>query len=255
MSEIRQRLDESPEQSIDRLVDGELSPAERRELLAALEDEPGGWRRCALAFVEASVWRDAFHDVQVEGTVLPRIEVVGPGRQRQQSWAWSYAFALAACVLVAFVVGRYAASGSSERELAANARRSNDGEQAVKADDFRQDHLDDNLQENMPNRDSSSQSKSAWQTVQLDLDDALAGESQAVDVPCLDVSNADPAQIDPAWTAKQQSAVTEQLMETLRETGHVVTTEMQWWPVEMADGRRVILPVEQVEVRYLGGEL
>ena len=37
----------------DRLVDGELSAEEYRTLLAALDDEPGGWRRCALAFLEA----------------------------------------------------------------------------------------------------------------------------------------------------------------------------------------------------------
>ena len=42
---------------LDRLVDGELSQAERRALLAALDDEPGGWRRCALAFLEAQSWR------------------------------------------------------------------------------------------------------------------------------------------------------------------------------------------------------
>ena len=37
----------------DRLVDGELSSTERRQLIASLDDRPGGWRRCALAFVEA----------------------------------------------------------------------------------------------------------------------------------------------------------------------------------------------------------
>ena len=37
---------------IDRLVDGELGQQEQRQLLVALEAEPEGWRRCALAFVE-----------------------------------------------------------------------------------------------------------------------------------------------------------------------------------------------------------
>ena len=41
----------------DRLVDGELSAAERQQLLASLDDRPGGWRRCALAFLEAQTWR------------------------------------------------------------------------------------------------------------------------------------------------------------------------------------------------------
>ena len=40
----------------DRLVDGELSPEEYRRMLASLDDEPGGWRRCAMAFLEAQAW-------------------------------------------------------------------------------------------------------------------------------------------------------------------------------------------------------
>src|SRR5262245_58810780 len=38
---------------IERLVDGELSPEEHRRLVASLDEEPGGWRQCALAFLEA----------------------------------------------------------------------------------------------------------------------------------------------------------------------------------------------------------
>ena len=43
----------------DRLVDGELSEPERRELLAGLDSEPGGWRRCALAFLESQCWKQS----------------------------------------------------------------------------------------------------------------------------------------------------------------------------------------------------
>jgi hypothetical protein len=44
---------------IDMLVDGSLSDAERRRVLARLEVEPDAWRRCALAFLEAQSWREA----------------------------------------------------------------------------------------------------------------------------------------------------------------------------------------------------
>src|SRR5437660_9434314 len=37
---------------IERLVDGELSVEGYRALLASLDDEPDGWKRCALAFLE-----------------------------------------------------------------------------------------------------------------------------------------------------------------------------------------------------------
>ncbi|MCA9237501.1 MAG: hypothetical protein KDA44_18630 [Planctomycetales bacterium] len=43
--------------ALDRLVDGELTDAARRELLAALDANPGAWRRCALAFLESQSLR------------------------------------------------------------------------------------------------------------------------------------------------------------------------------------------------------
>src|SRR5436190_22665968 len=42
---------------LDRMVDGKLNETERRNLLLRLEHSPDGWRRCALAFLEAQAWR------------------------------------------------------------------------------------------------------------------------------------------------------------------------------------------------------
>src|SRR4030042_131709 len=44
----------------DLLVDGQLSEPERRELLSGLDDRADGWRRCALAFLEAQAWKQDF---------------------------------------------------------------------------------------------------------------------------------------------------------------------------------------------------
>ena len=41
----------------DLLVDGELGEEDRGALLRQLDREPGGWRRCALAFLEAQAWK------------------------------------------------------------------------------------------------------------------------------------------------------------------------------------------------------
>ena len=56
---------------LDSLVDGELNEDDRRQLLVKLESEPTGWRRCALAFLEAQRWRR-------EMTVLARPPVAAP---------------------------------------------------------------------------------------------------------------------------------------------------------------------------------
>jgi hypothetical protein len=98
----------------DRLADGELSNAERQELLASLDDRADGWRRCALALLEAQTWRRDFKSfltqtapptvVQVAAAVPPEL----PARPMWGSFSKSNTnrwFTLAASALVAFGVG------------------------------------------------------------------------------------------------------------------------------------------------------
>src|SRR5689334_2848530 len=49
---------------LNRLIDGELSPTEYRAFLSALDDEPGGWRRCALALLESQALSDELIDLR-----------------------------------------------------------------------------------------------------------------------------------------------------------------------------------------------
>jgi hypothetical protein len=51
--DARESSDRPLAEQLDRLVDGELSESEYRELLELLEATPEGWRRCATAFLEA----------------------------------------------------------------------------------------------------------------------------------------------------------------------------------------------------------
>ncbi len=87
---------------IDRLVDGELSEADRRALLASFEADPSGWRRCAMAFLEAQAWRESLGTVAAHVAMQP--PMLAPARPR-----FGFAktgLAIAASVLVAFSVGR-----------------------------------------------------------------------------------------------------------------------------------------------------
>lgn len=95
------------DRQIDRLVDGELPGTERRELLLRLENEPNGWRQCALAFLEAQGWREAFHPLAAlaSGEVRPR-EM--PPTQDGKTASWRPILrltALAASLAVAAVLG------------------------------------------------------------------------------------------------------------------------------------------------------
>jgi hypothetical protein len=85
---------------IDLLIDGELSPEARRALLARLDASPDGWRRCALAFLEAQAWRESFSEAASEAPAAPPIVAIRPRRLHVAPW-----LARAAVVLAAFAVG------------------------------------------------------------------------------------------------------------------------------------------------------
>jgi hypothetical protein len=85
---------------LDRLVDGELGQAERQQLLRQLDREPDGWKRCALAFLEAQAWGETIAAGAAEG-VARMPAAVPPSRPR----SLPRLAALAAAVAVAFGVG------------------------------------------------------------------------------------------------------------------------------------------------------
>jgi hypothetical protein len=91
---------------IDRLVDGELPDVERRELLVRLENEPGGWRRCALAFLEAQLWRQAMTSVAATA-VVPALSAI-PDHPLRKMFSWRPLVrltGLAASLTAAFFLG------------------------------------------------------------------------------------------------------------------------------------------------------
>lgn len=100
----------NPEALVDRLVDGELGEADRRELLLQLEHEPDGWRRCALAFLEAQCWKAELG--QMVPPPAPQAALAAPVSRaepagRWQSWRQYVATTLtmAASFLIALVLG------------------------------------------------------------------------------------------------------------------------------------------------------
>jgi hypothetical protein len=59
MNDLEQSREPVDPALLDRLVDGELPEAQRRNLLSSLDGRPEGWRQCALAFLEAQSWSAA----------------------------------------------------------------------------------------------------------------------------------------------------------------------------------------------------
>lgn len=103
------------QQDIDRLVDDELSPAERSELLTALEAAPDGWRRCALAYVEAQSLRRELCGLTAAVPPIPStlVEKKHPILRRAAS-GW---VAIAVSLLLAFGLGSFTRGGFSTDPL------------------------------------------------------------------------------------------------------------------------------------------
>src|SRR5438552_121834 len=92
---------------IERLVDGELSPEEYGALLASLEEQPGAWRQCALAFLESQVLRQELGQMR-RSLDVPQNEPVRSGVAPKKNNVWEKVqvlLALAASFLIAFSLG------------------------------------------------------------------------------------------------------------------------------------------------------
>jgi hypothetical protein len=125
----------------DRLADGELTNAERQELLASLDSRADGWRRCALALLEAQTWRRDFKSfvtqssppsvVQVDAVVPPELPA-RPSNTNTMRRSMDRWFTLAASALVAFGVG-WGVRGS-DSDLLLNQQIANDNATANQSD-------------------------------------------------------------------------------------------------------------------------
>src|SRR5580765_7827435 len=91
---------------LNRLIDGELSPTEYRDFLAALDDEPGGWRRCALALLESQALGHELSDLRGS---IDRPDSIPANNQvaltRPVGLSPLSLLAIAASFLIAFVLG------------------------------------------------------------------------------------------------------------------------------------------------------
>jgi hypothetical protein len=244
---IKHEQDFTPEElrQLDLLVDGELGNAARRQLLTVLEARPDGWRRCALAFLEAQSWGSELRSfaapqktVAIEpAAVKPASEIpAGPVVEFHPRSRWnipnvSVPWAMAATFLLAFGLAWMIRAPGSRHVTAGG-----DAQAPVVA----------NLANATPRaRDASRASHAAadsdrMDTVRLVMDDGAHGMRE-VDLPVEDTS------ADDAWLSYRQPVVPRELRQALERMGHRVNERRQFLPVQLDDGRQMVVPVDQVE--------
>jgi hypothetical protein len=235
---------------IDRIVDGAMTPDELRAAVARLECEPDGWKRCAVAFLEAQVLAESFRALgkpqnnDSGGQVLSLH--VAPARGAARRWARTVA--AAAMVVASFAIGWLAHGariGSPARE--ALARHSGFSEH-LPMSEVSELEIAPPLSD-APAEDRTGPSGDPHQMIRAVATIRFGPESAPADVPVL----AGPG-ITEDWLAQQPRPVSEHGQAVLARQGYQVEQQRRFFMTVLADGRRVAIPVDHVRIHYTGNE-
>jgi hypothetical protein len=218
----------------DRLVDGELNEAERRELLAGLDNEPGGWRHCALAFLEAQCWKQEF------GTIVKRETrtATAPGAIRRRApWLGRLGtpLAVAASLLAALWLG-------------ATWQQARVGRPALPSGASTIGEVVQNAGSRAPVAPSPTKpAVGPWRVVTVLAPAGTQDARMVFDLPAVERDN-----VDQQWIQSLPSAMPDNVLQAFNRTGHQVRQRRELVPIPLKDGRRLVMPVDQVEVKYVG---
>jgi hypothetical protein len=217
----------------DRLVDGELSQVEERALLAALDARPDGWRRCALAFMEARTWKAAmttsgdsgrrFNGSSIYPTPLA-ISSPMPCSARAQG---TRVFAVAACIGLAFILG-----------LVVRSQWTNP------ANDAANQLVGTSTANDSANLDDAQVSFAAKPSITMAVFDYQGDIERRYELPVVEADR-----LSPDWLARRPAAVTPQEVKALKDYGYRVEQERLYVPVLLDDGRQAIVSFDRAAVK------
>ncbi|HZZ72215.1 MAG TPA: hypothetical protein VFE24_08170 [Pirellulales bacterium] len=261
---------EISDEVLDRLVDGELPNDQRHSLLLQFEERPSEWRRCALAFLEAQVWRKAAAQA-VETVARPPVRLpiragVAPAKGNVRAAFYgalpTYA-AVAAAFLLAFGMGMWwprSHSRTDQNAVAANSVAENPAAQnTVAAKPAREVvHAAPAVRESSPGAaehlpGATEVANDAFTPASAPLPAAIrltmAGqkENEVVELPVIQ----DAGQLN-SILANTPPAVPAHIQQVLARTGHSIQQQRDYLPVVLEDGRQLVVPVDRVEVQALG---
>ena len=246
MNEHEQSHPELPEDltidefELDRLVDGELEEPRRRELLARLEAIPEGWRRCAMAFLEAQCWRESFgkafedadHPATAESPSFESKPVPAKSIFSVRRSHLHVMVAMAASFLIAlFGVWHFRGGGDPVRPI---SPPTSDVVSDVAAPRF--------LQKKPPQQPVISDRPSEpWKIVNVARTDR---DAPPVQYPAVERDRFDRGDVD-----RLSDGTPLHFVKSLKDSGHHVERSRSYVPVRLEDGRRMVVPVDDYDVK------
>lgn len=235
------------ERLLDRLVDGTLDLPSQRDLLTRLDQIPDGWRRCGLAFLEAQAWHSEFLQLRSESDHLVRGAVPHERpeiakRPSPDARAIARLVGVALALSVAFGLGRLSmpveprSQGEIVRAPARDTLPGRTEEGVVKI--VSPIVAPEKSRETEPDDDVHVAARLSWQ-LQED------GAKRKIEVPVFEGRG-----LDMEWLMQQPTAVQESIRKALERRGHKVETQRQLLTVNLKDGRSVVVPIDQVQVKF-----
>lgn len=230
---------------LDRFVDGELSVAEQQALLQRIE-ETGDWRRLALAFVESQVLHAEFSERRSEPAAPTAVTTGLPEAQREHP-AINRRRLLARAVLVAgLLLAGFVALNSSGFIGTAQPVPHNMISWTFKPDrSIPQPGPVIAIQPSATPMAAADPAVDRWPaSIRMVVSDGRSDLPQIVEVPVggaassLDEVLRQPSQIPPDMRRWAESA------------GHELEESRTIWPVQLPDGRQLIIPVSQVRMKH-----
>jgi hypothetical protein len=238
---------------LDRIVDGGLTPDQLREALDRLGREPDGWKRCALAFLEAQCWSESFRSMADASPALARgfTPTSRPAPSPSNRWATTRPrIAMAAGIAaISFALGWAAHPARTPLARHEPSWPLASGDRDPVPDVAKMDHIPDPIEgPSSPMPDDSPLPLSAPPIVTVGRV-RVSPDEGAPAVPIIGGSG-----IDEQWVRSQPPTITEHQMALLEQHGYHVDRRRRLVTATLRDGRRVTVPVDRFQVRYTGTE-
>jgi hypothetical protein len=252
------RLSPADDGFFDRIVDGELTPAELRMAIDRLDREPDGWKRCALAFLEAQCWSESVRPMgqaaraaDERRTLSLTTPTSSPDNTRRR---WIRSPIAAGIVAASFAMGwmGHAARPGAAPEPTDRALAGAIPDTIASRSSLERVRHASTLRPEMIRH-------AAWQPDETQtlptLNDVIQAvgrvrvgpESASAEVPIL----AGPG-INEQWLRNQPPPLTEHGQVALQRHGYQVDQSRRLVTTTLPDGRCVTVPIDQVKIRYTG---
>ncbi len=234
-------------EQFDLLVDGELDEQRRRELLSGLDKRPGGWRKCALAFLEAqsfgqelSLLLSTDEKCSESSTHSPQVAASSKRIASRRSWPNRQAatlMAMAASFFLAMLIG-VAVNDSAKGPTAGTQPAPFNSIATVDVPSVTAPTA-----VSVVDRHTNGPS-SPVQMVTL----KTSGENgRSISLPAVRREK-----LDEKWLQDLPPAMPDDVLQALKRTGHQIEQNRRLVPLKMKDGNRLFVPVDQVDVYYVG---